>query len=609
MKNPRASSLSQFGVALLSLLVWAACAEKDPKPTIKVPVVGTSIVTEIKTTSTKVNCPLADVGFGETGNSTITEYGICYGLKDNPTTSDTKLAVGTTAVSALDIVANLSGLTANTPYFVRGYAVYEGGIAYGAQAKFTTDNLKSPEVSTSDAADLTTTAFTIAGKITSLGTSDVTQFGHVLSTSNQTPTIADSKTEMGGTNAVPKDFKSSFGNLKANTTYYVRAYATNVTGTGYGAVKTVKTNNEQPPAVSTQGVDQIMVNAARATGTIRAGGTNPVTQYGHFWSSTNSDPKENDSKTQLGATSAPKDYASSMTNLLPNTTYYVRAYAVSAAGTAYGDVKTFKTAIVVPTVETLPNPRFNSSPRLDTDEARITLAGNVVTRGAQILEFGFVVHNSKISNPTLELTILKVLSTSAITSTNGAVFGGEIKKGDIEKLEAVNNFRAFVRTPDGVYYGANQTFAYTYPPEFSDLKFDCSGTSFSVKKYSRTPQIVEMGEVIIESTNFTIVSPSTLPTSTGYNSKKYFDIPAADDRYSIYVYNTTGKLISLLASANGRVYKDNNKFASGSLQTVCGSYPYRKVIPYVKIANGTVYYPNPPSIKPLEKCFQDCTVK
>ncbi len=54
-----------------------------------------------------------------------------------------------------------------------------------------------------------------------------------------TPTIADSKVS-GGTGVA--DFNVTLIGLTANETYYIRAYATNATGTGYGAIYTIKTD-------------------------------------------------------------------------------------------------------------------------------------------------------------------------------------------------------------------------------------------------------------------------------------------------------------------------------------------------------------------------------
>lgn len=602
-------------IGLLGLLVCLffsqSCRKKqDPNPS-QAPTVGITTVSNVTHNSAALASAIKTTGFNTATKSPISEYGFVYGQTDNPT--DNKVKAGTATEQPVDFTGQLTGLTPGSKYFVRSYVVYtlenQAETAYGQQATFTTQNLKAPDVSTNDATDLTTNAFSIAGKLTALGTSDVVQTGHVLSATNQTPTLADTKTETGGSNSVPKEFKSTFTNLQPNTTYYVRAYATNATGTGYGDVKTIKTANLVAPTATTGNVSNITTSSADVGVTRNTLGTTTNGQVGICWSSTNQNPTIADTKRENGSSNAPEFFTINLTNLNPNTTYYVRGYATTAAGTGYGDVKSFKTNLIVPTVETTPNPTFNTSPNLESNDARITLLGMVVTKGVSILEYGFVVHNSKTPNPTVENAILKVLSNSSISSTNGAVIGGEIKKADIEKLEATNNFRAYIKTADGVYYGSNQTFSYTYPPEFSSLKFDCYGTSFFVTKYSRTPQITEIGEIEVFSTNYTLVTPLKLPNSAGYTEKQYFNIPTADASYSLYVFNTSGKLISLLPSANGKVYTTNAKIESGSLQRVCWSYPWKLVIPYAKMANGTVYYPNPPSIKPVEKCFIDCTVK
>jgi hypothetical protein len=608
MKSPVKIGTKFINFSVLFIVLFMAnCRKNNDDPKATYPTLGQVAFTEVKATSARANCTIAKVGVGTDGSSTIKEYGICYAVKENPTISDTKLKAGDKTDKPLDFSVFISGLTAATKYFVRGYVLHEGDPVYSEQVEFTTGNLVIPEVTTGAPANVSTTSLNIAGKIVSVGTGDVSQHGHVISETNPTPSLADGKTELGAANT-PKDFTSGFAGLKANTTYYIRAYATNATGTGYGAAATVKTANEIPPTVTTGDVSNITTNTATVGMNITAVGTNTNITAGVCWSSSNQTPTTADTKTSIGANTT-QFFSNNLTNLTPNTTYYVRGYATTTAGTGYGDVKSFKTTLIIPTVETTPNPTFNTSPNLESDEARITLLGTVVTKGVPILEYGFVVQNSNLPNPTIDSYVLKVVSNSSISSSNGAVIGGEIKKADIAKLEATNNFRAYIRTADGVYYGSNQTFSYTYPPEFSSLKFDCNGTSFFVTKYSRTPQIVEIGEIVVFSSNYTLVTPLKLPGSTSYTEKQYSNIPSGDSGYSLYVYNTTGKLISLLPSANGKVYTSNFKIEAGNLQTVCWSYPWRLVIPYAKMANGTVYYPNPPSIKPIEKCFIDCTVK
>jgi hypothetical protein len=75
------------------------------------------------------------------------------------------------------------------------------------------------------------------GQVVSDGGATVTARGVCWSTS-QNPTISDSKTENGtGTGF----FSSPFDGLKVNTTYYIRAYATNSAGTGYSPQQHITT--------------------------------------------------------------------------------------------------------------------------------------------------------------------------------------------------------------------------------------------------------------------------------------------------------------------------------------------------------------------------------
>src|SRR5690554_5025131 len=86
-----------------------------------------------------------------------------------------------------------------------------------------------PVLSTTAITDITQTTAKSGGNITSDGGATVTVRGVCWST-NQTPTISDNKTT-DGTGA--GNFVSSISGLTANTTYYVRAYATNSNGTAY----------------------------------------------------------------------------------------------------------------------------------------------------------------------------------------------------------------------------------------------------------------------------------------------------------------------------------------------------------------------------------------
>jgi uncharacterized protein with beta-barrel porin domain len=87
-----------------------------------------------------------------------------------------------------------------------------------------------PTLTTSAITNITGTSATCGGIITDEGSGTVIAQGVCWSTSI-TPTIEDSKTTDG---AGAGTFSSSISGLNGATTYYVRAYATNSAGTGYG---------------------------------------------------------------------------------------------------------------------------------------------------------------------------------------------------------------------------------------------------------------------------------------------------------------------------------------------------------------------------------------
>ena len=65
-----------------------------------------------------------------------------------------------------------------------------------------------------------------------------------------------------------------------------------------------------------------------------------VTVRGVCWS-TDEEPTTEDSKTEDG--DGIGTFTSNLTNLTPNTKYYVRAYAKNSEGTAYGEQVSFTT--------------------------------------------------------------------------------------------------------------------------------------------------------------------------------------------------------------------------------------------------------------------------
>ncbi len=102
--------------------------------------------------------------------------------------------------------------------------------------------LSTPTVSTAvSATSVTKNTFDIDGAIVATGGSQVISYGHCWNTEGN-PTINDSRTNLGITTEA-LSFRSNVAGLTMNTTYYVRAYATNSLGTSYSEQITVTTQD------------------------------------------------------------------------------------------------------------------------------------------------------------------------------------------------------------------------------------------------------------------------------------------------------------------------------------------------------------------------------
>ena len=134
-------------------------------------------------------------------------------------------------------------------------------------------------------------------------------------------------------------FSATMTGLNWSTTYYVRAYAVTPNGTVYGDQKTF-TTRDGIPEVSTDSITNILGDGATCGGTVTDDGGMNVTARGVCWS-TSHNPTVSDSHTTNG--SGLGSFTSTMTGMDVSTTYYVRAYASTSAGTGYGEEESFTT--------------------------------------------------------------------------------------------------------------------------------------------------------------------------------------------------------------------------------------------------------------------------
>lgn len=138
-------------------------------------------------------------------------------------------------------------------------------------------------------------------------------------------------------------FTSNITGLIASTTYYVRAYATNSSGTAYGneiSFTTTATGSAVLPTLTTTNITAITSSAALSGGNISSDGGASVTARGVCWSPT-ANPLVTGNHTIDGTGIGA--FTSNIATLNSATTYYVRAYATNSIGTAYGNEISFTT--------------------------------------------------------------------------------------------------------------------------------------------------------------------------------------------------------------------------------------------------------------------------
>ena len=321
-----------IGLAALAFVSFSSCSDDKPtEPAKKVPTVTTAAIIAITDTTAQSGGTITS-----DGGATVTARGVCWSTNETPTVADDKTSDG---AGAGTFVSSITGLTFGTLYYVRAYATNSAGTGYGMTMAFTSSSI-SPLLVTSDISAITSSTAQCGGSIISDGGATVTARGVCWST-NETPTVADNKTTDGtGTGS----FTSSITGLSFNTTYHVRAYATNAAGTGYGETTAFKTA-PVPPTVLTSTVDSLTSSTAMCGGYVTADGGAPVTVRGVCWS-TNENPTIADDFTEDG--SGIGAFSSSLIGLNANTSYFVRAYATNSAGTNYGQAQSFRTNPLFP---------------------------------------------------------------------------------------------------------------------------------------------------------------------------------------------------------------------------------------------------------------------
>ncbi len=202
-------------------------------------------------------------------------------------------------------------------------------------------------------------------------------------------------------------------------------------------ISTSGCKKKEVPVVETNPVSEISGTSAVSGGNITDDRGETVLSRGVCWS-TGIKPSISDNKSSDGAGAG--NYSSTITNLLPATDYYIRAYATSSSGTGYGMTMAFKTSGSVPSITTY-------SP------------SNVALTSANIL--GLVNPNFISTTVTIEYGTSANYG-STITATQKPLTGNtdQLISVSISALTSgtTYHFRIRAENSSGITYGADKSF-------------------------------------------------------------------------------------------------------------------------------------------------------
>lgn len=222
---------------------------------VTVPTVTTQAASNPTLTSATLNGTITN-----TGGQNATVRGFQWG-EDPTLSSGTVTTVENGSFGTGAFSSNVSTLTCGKTYYVRAYATNSAGTGRGSILQFGTNPCVNapPSVSTQNTSPIAATAATLNGSIDNAGDATPSVRGFAWGTDSALKLGTATTTENGSFVVGP--FSSAQSPLVCETAYYVRAYASNTYGTGYGTIKSF-TTAACPTATLTVDSNQININTS-----------------------------------------------------------------------------------------------------------------------------------------------------------------------------------------------------------------------------------------------------------------------------------------------------------------------------------------------------------
>lgn len=336
----------------------------------------------------------------DSGGAEIISKGFCWNTTGTPTVADER------ETADKEFTAVLSGLNPNTVYYVRAFAENTYGVGYSEE--LVVNIISLPVVGAVERIDPDNNVF--RSVLVTDGGSEITEKGFCWNMTGK-PSVEDHVV------VADDDFMATISEMESGT-YYIRAYAVNKAGVGYGEELSVSIHVLTVPVLDRVRIVDWETNRIQCS-ILNAGGSK-ITANG-FCRSTHEYPDVSDNLLE-----ADDDFMAVMGTMYPGV-YYIRAYASNKIGTGYSRtlVLDTRTVPVVDEIEVL-------------DATTYTFRSRVLDNGGgNISECGFCWNT--VGEP--NIWDYSVQADSDFTATLGDLSPG------------VYYIRAYVINEKGVGYG------------------------------------------------------------------------------------------------------------------------------------------------------------
>lgn len=286
------------------------------------------------------------------GNPKYAERGFCFSTTNKtPTITDSKVAVSNS--SSADFSYHLSGLEHNKTFWFRAYAIQNGQPTYGDVSSFETTWAETT-ILTLSANEIKYYEMTLNGQINVVGVPAYSQKGFCYSMWYEEPTL-DNSTKVTVAGTAEGAFKYHLTDLSSHTKYYYRAFAIQDGAVIYGGVKSASTYS--PPQIITSDAyatpDEGMMFLSwtiELTGIYGFKGDPECSDFGFVYGPGDNPTAENTYGYTVVQATKVEPFANGqgtfsvvLKEMVGYTKYYYRAYAKTALGYTYGDVKAIST--------------------------------------------------------------------------------------------------------------------------------------------------------------------------------------------------------------------------------------------------------------------------